>query len=112
MLKIVMPPPKAEYESWKESTAPVEVSVVRAFNPEQDAGKLAVATRQQQRPARLCLEGSSGGERLLGVAKFIAYGFEVGAMDEPDRDRLVFAGVRKDGMHSYSAASRIEGLGK
>jgi hypothetical protein len=32
MLKIVMPPPRAVYESWKESTDPVEVSVVPSAN--------------------------------------------------------------------------------
>ena len=32
MLKIVMPPPPGENESWKELTAPVEVSVVDAAN--------------------------------------------------------------------------------
>ncbi len=91
---------------------PVAVRIVRAFDSEQHPGKLAVTARQQQRPARLCLESSRADERLLEAAKLLTHFVKVGRIDEPDRNRLVFTGGRKDGMHGYSAASRIEGLGR
>jgi len=90
----------------------VVVGVVRPFDSEQHPGKLAVTVRQQQRPACLCLESSRADEGPLGAAKFLTHFVKVGGINEPDRDRLVFTGGRKNGMHDYSAASRIEGLGK
>src|SRR4029079_6565509 len=89
---------------------PVALRVFRVFDTKQHPRHLAVATWQQQRPARLCFEGSRADERLLGAAKLFAHFVKVGGTNEPDRNRLAFAGGRKNGMHDYSAASRIEGL--
>jgi hypothetical protein len=91
---------------------PVAVRIFGTFDSEQHPGKLAVTARQQQRPTSLRLESSRADERLLGAPKLLTHFVKVGRIGEPDRNRLVFTGGRKDGMHGYSAASRIEGLGK
>src|SRR4029078_664098 len=91
---------------------PGVVGVVRPFDSEQHPGKLAVTVRQQQRPACPCLESSRADEGPLGAAKLLTHLVKDGGSNAPDVDRLVFPGARKNGMHDYSAASRIEGLGK
>ena len=89
----------------------VNLSFAWGFDPKQYSRECPVRGGEEHQPAGLGLKARSSNKHTSLFVDVLAYRIEVSSMDKPDRYRLRFAGARKDWMHDYSAASRIEGFG-